>query len=109
MEILDKFIENLEDEELVVDIESLIEGDELRYWEKWVSLFEDMVPSRIPSFLKYASANIKLTREDEIILLAYVKHIELQMERAKEFYDSAKDGTIKELNPLDDYEGPSYG
>ena len=102
MEILDKFVENLEDEELVVDIESLIEGDELRYWEKWVSLFEDMVPSSIPSFLKYASANIKLTREDEIILLAYVKHIELQMERAKEFMESQPKKT-------DEYGGPAYG
>ena len=102
MEILDKFVENLEDEESVVDIESLIKGDDLRFWEKWVSLFEDMIPSKIPSFLKYASANIKLTREDEIILLAYVKHIELQMERAKEFMESQP----KEAN---EYEGPSYG
>ena len=85
MKILDKFVENLEDEESVVDIESLIKGDDLRFWEKWVSLFEDMIPSKIPSFLQYAAANIKLTREDEIVLLAYVKHIELQMERAKEF------------------------
>ena len=102
MEILDKFVKNLEDEESVVDIESLIKGDDLRFWEKWVSLFEDMIPSKIPSFLKYASANIKLTREDEIILLAYVKHIELQMERAKEFMESQP----KEAN---EYEGPSYG
>ena len=83
MKILDKFVENLEDEESVVDIESLIKGKDLRFWEKWVSLFEDMIPSKIPSFLKFASANIKLTHEDEIILLAYIKHIELQMERAK--------------------------
>jgi hypothetical protein len=61
-----------------------------------------MVPSRIPSFLKYASANIKLTREDEIILLAYVKHIELQMERAKEFYNSKP-------KQSDEYGGPAYG
>ena len=102
MKILDKFVENLEDEESVVDIESLIKGDDLRFWEKWVSLFEDMIPSKIPSFLKYAAANIKLTREDEIVLLAYVKHIELQMERAKEFMES-------QPNQVDDYDGPSYG
>ena len=102
MKILDKFVENLEDEELVVDIESLIKGDELRYWEKWVTLFEDMIPSKIPSFLKYAAANIKLTREDEIVLLAYVKHIELQMERAKEFMESQPKKT-------DEYGGPAYG
>ena len=102
MEILDKFVKNLEDEESVVDIESLIKGDDLRFWEKWVSLFEDMIPSKIPSFLKYASANIKLTREDEIILLAYVKHIELQMERAKEFMET-------QPKEIDDYDGPSYG
>ena len=103
MKILDKFVENLEDEELVVDIESLIKGDDLRFWEKWVSLFEDMIPSKIPSFLKYASANIKLTRDDEIILLAYVKHIELQMERAKEFMET------QPTKEVDDYDGPSYG
>ena len=102
MEILDKFVENLEDEESVVDIESLIKGDDLRFWEKWVSLFEDMIPSKIPSFLKYASANIKLTRDDEIILLAYIKHIELQMERAKEFMET-------QPKEIDDYDGPSYG
>ena len=102
MKILDKFVENLEDEELVVDIESLIKGDELRYWEKWVTLFEDMIPSSIPSFLKYAAANIKLTREDEIVLLAYVKHIELQMERAKEFMES-------QPKQVDEYGGPAYG
>ena len=102
MKILDKFVENLEDEESVVDIESLIKGKDLRFWEKWVSLFEDMIPSKIPSFLKYASANIKLTHEDEIILLAYIKHIELQMERAKEFMES-------QPKEVDDYKGPSYG
>ena len=102
MEILDKFVKNLEDEESVVDIESLIKGDDLRFWEKWVSLFEDMIPSKIPSFLKYASANIKLTRDDEIILLAYIKHIELQMERAKEFMET-------QPKEIDDYDGPSYG
>ena len=102
MKILDKFVENLEDEESVVDIESLIKGADLRFWEKWVSLFEDMIPSKIPSFLKFASANIKLTHEDEIILLAYIKHIELQMERAKEFMES-------QPKEVDDYNGPSYG
>ena len=74
----------------------------MRFWEKWVSLFEDMIPSKIPSFLKFASANIKLTHEDEIILLAYIKHIELQMERAKEFMES-------QPKEVDDYNGPSYG
>jgi hypothetical protein len=102
MKILDKFVENLEDEELVVDIESLIKGDDLRFWEKWVSLFEDMIPSKIPSFLKYAAANIKLTRDDEIVLLAYVKHIELQMERAKEFMES-------QPKAVKGYEGSAYG
>ena len=102
MKILEKFVENLADEESVVDIESLIKGDALRFWEKWVSLFEDMIPSKIPRFLKYAAANIKLTREDEIVLLAYVKHIELQMERAKEFMESQP----KEVG---DYGGPAYG
>ena len=102
MEILDKFVENLEDEESIINIESLIEGDDLRFWEKWVSLFEDLIPSKISSFLKYASANIKLSHEDEIILLAYVKHIELQMERAKEFMESQPAGTK-------DYEGSAYG
>ena len=102
MKILDKFVENLEDEESIVDIESLIKGKDLRFWEKWVSLFEDMIPSKIPSFLKFASANIKLTHEDEIILLAYIKHIELQMERAKEFMES-------QPKEVDDYNGPSYG
>ena len=102
MKILDKFVENLEDEESVVDIESLIKGKYLRFWEKWVSLFEDMIPSKIPSFLKFASANIKLTHEDEIILLAYIKHIELQMERAKEFMES-------QPKQVGDYGGPAYG
>ena len=102
MEILDKFVKNLEDKESIVDIESVIDGDDLRFWEKWVSLFEDMQPSKIPSFLKYASANIKLSRDDEIILLAYVKHIELQMERAKEYMESQPAGTK-------DYEGSAYG
>ena len=102
MKILDKFVENLEDEESVVDIESLIKGKDLRFWEKWVSLFEDMIPSKIPSFLKFASANIKLTHEDEIILLAYIKHIELQMERAKEFMES-------QPKQVGDYGGPAYG
>ena len=102
MKILDKFVENLEDEESVVDIESLIKGDDLRFWEKWVSLFEDMIPSKIPSFLQYAAANIKLTREDEIVLLAYVKHIELQMERAKEFMES-------QPKAVKGYEGSAYG
>ena len=74
MEILDKFLEKLEDDSDSVNMENII-GDEknLRLWEKWVSLFEEFNPHRIPAFLKYTSANIKLSNEDAIVLLLSVK------------------------------------
>ena len=103
MEILDKFIKKLEDDTDSVDIEKIIgEEKSLRHWEKWVSLFEEFSPHHIPSFLKYTSANIKLSKEDAIVLLAYIKHVELQVSRVSEMME-------KESPDEKTFDGKGYG
>ena len=102
MEILDRFVKKLEDDSDSVDIEKIIgEEKSLRHWEKWVSLFEEFSPHHIPSFLKYASANIKLSKEDAIVLLAYIKHVELQVSRVSEMMEEKPDEKI--------FDGKGYG
>jgi hypothetical protein len=104
MEILDKFIKKLEDDTDSVDIEKIIgEEKSLRHWEKWVSLFEEFNPRHMSSFLKYTSANIKLTKEDAIVLLAYVKHVELQVSRVAEMMEASEEPDKKI------FDGKGYG
>ena len=104
MEILDKFIKKLEDDTDTVDIEKIIgEEKSLRHWEKWVSLFEEFNPHHISSFLKYTSANIILTKEDAIVLLAYIKHVELQVSRVSEMMETAEEPDKKI------FDGKGYG
>jgi hypothetical protein len=104
MEILDKFIKKLEDDTDSVDIEKIIgEEESLRHWEKWVSLFEEFNPRHMSSFLKYTSANIKLTKEDAIVLLAYVKHVELQVSRVAEMMEASEEPDKKI------FDGKGYG
>jgi len=104
MEILDKFIKKLEDDTDRVDIEKIIgEEKSLRHWEKWVSLFEEFNPRHMSSFLKYTSANIKLTKEDAIVLLAYVKHVELQVSRVAEMMEASEEPDKKI------FDGKGYG
>ena len=103
MEILDKFVKKLEDDSDSVDIEKIIgEEKSLRHWEKWVSLFEEFNPHHISSFLKYTSANIKLSKEDAIVLLAYVKHVELQVSRVSEMME--QESSDKKI-----FDGKGYG
>ena len=105
MEILDKFIKKLEDDTDSVDIEKIIgEEKSLRHWEKWVSLFEDFNPHHISSFLKYTSANINLTKEDAIVLLAYIKHVELQVSRVAEMMETTEEEPDKKI-----FDGKGYG
>ena len=104
MEILDKFIKKLEDDTDSVDIEKIIgEEKSLRHWEKWVSLFEEFNPRHMSSFLKCTSANIKLTKEDAIVLLAYVKHVELQVSRVAEMMEASEEPDKKI------FDGKGYG
>ena len=104
MKILDKFIKKLEDDTDSVDIEKIIgEEKSLRHWEKWVSLFEEFNPRHISAFLKYTSANINLTKEDAIVLLAYIKHVELQVSRVTEMMETVEEPDKKT------FDGKGYG
>jgi hypothetical protein len=82
MGILEEFLLALEDEEEVIDIKDIIQSSaDRRRWEKWIELFGSVGPDKLKETLNYISANTKMNHQDQLILLAYVKYMEIQVQK----------------------------
>ena len=109
MGILEEFLSALEDDEEVIDIKDIIHSSsDRRRWEKWIELFGSVGPDKLKEALNYISANTKMNHQDQLILLAYVKYMEIQVQKMVGLQEmmegmNENDGESKE------YEGTMYG
>ena len=109
MGILEEFLSALEDDEEVIDIKDIIHSSsDRRRWEKWIELFGSVGPDKLKETLNYISANTKMNHQDQLILLAYVKYMEIQVQKMVGLQEmmegmNENDGESKE------YEGTMYG
>ena len=95
MSILKDFIALVEGEEERVDIRTLFVDDAERHrWEKMVEVFEHIQIDRVSEGLKSVSTKYNLSREEEVIILSYVKFLELMVIKMEQMKDSETKGEV---------------
>ena len=75
--MIDAFLKMMEDESNDIDIKSLFKDKKEQIsWEKMVNIFETIQIDNVSDGLKTISEKYKLTRQEELSILAYVKFLE---------------------------------
>jgi len=84
MTILGDFIELVNSDDKKVDILDLFKDKEERLrWEKLVEVFDTIQIDNISNGLHEVAEKYRLTRDEEITVLAYVKFLELMVMKMK--------------------------
>ena len=84
MSILEDFIKLMDSEENKIDILELFhDKDERLRWEKLVEVFDVIQIDNVTNGLHEVAEKYKLSRDEEITILAYVKFLELMVTRVK--------------------------
>jgi len=83
MNLIDAFIKGLEKEDDKIDLKSILSGkDDLYVWEKFVDIFDSIDIDDVLEGLKKINAKYKLSHDEEITVLAYIKFLELMVTKA---------------------------
>ena len=114
MSILKDFISMVESESDSVDIRKLFKNDEERLrWEKMVEVFEEIQIDRIKEGMLSVSEKYKLSRDEEVNIMAYIKFLELmviKMDALKK--DTLNGSEVSSISPppnASKYEGGMFG
>ena len=103
--MIDAFLKLMEDDSKEIDIKSLFKNKKEQIsWEKMVNIFETIEIDNVSDGLKTISEKYKLTRQEELSILAYVKFLEMMVKKVEIAKDILKDKPIKK-----DYSGSMYG
>ena len=109
-ELLESFMKLAEDNETALSIESLMSEDEKFEWETLVKAFDSIDVMNVGRDLKKISKTYKLSRGQEIGIMAYVKTLEMMIKRAK---DSGAIDMMRDALPVPDnntdYSGSMFG
>jgi|TARA_R110002096_G_scaffold41845_3_gene112941 hypothetical protein len=110
--MIDAFIKLMEDDSENIDIKELFKNKkELIVWEKMVHVFETIQIDNVSEGLKEISMKYKLNRQEELMILAYVKFLELMVYKVS----LAKDIIMKDkrddesTTKAKSYSGSMYG
>ena len=105
--MIDAFLKLMEDDSKEIDIKSLFKNKKEQIsWEKMVNIFETIEIDNVSDGLKTISEKYKLTRQEELSILAYVKFLEMMVAKvnmAKDILKRDKSTKRKE------YSGSMYG
>jgi F0F1-type ATP synthase gamma subunit len=109
MNLIDTFIEGLEEDTDIVDLKDILVKDDLNLWEKYVDIFDSIDIDDVLGSLKKISAKYKLSHNEEITMLAYVKFLEIMVMKASMVrgmdMEHKEEDTTKPKEP----EGNMYG
>ena len=87
MNLIDAFIESLEEDTDRIDLKDILTNkDDLYLWEKYVDIFGSFDLEDVLGSLKNISAKYKLSHKEEITMLAYVKFLEIMVTKASMFH-----------------------
>ena len=105
--MIDAFLKLMEDDSREIDIKSLFKDKKEQIsWEKMVNIFETIEIDNVSDGLKTISEKYKLTRQEELSILAYVKFLEMMVAKV----NMAKDMLNKDISSKKkDYSGSMYG
>jgi len=105
--MIDAFLELMDNEDKEIDIKTLFKNkqEQIR-WEKMVNIFETIEIDNVSDGLRTITEKYKLTRQEELSILAYVKFLEMMVAKV----NVAKDMLTKDKTPKQkDYSGSMYG
>ncbi len=105
--MIDAFLKLMEDDSKEIDIKSLFKDKKEQIsWEKMVNIFETIEIDNVSDGLKIINQKYKLTRQEELNILAYVKFLEMMVAKV----NVAKDILSKDIPPKrKEYSGSMYG
>ena len=110
--MIDAFIKLMEDDSKNIDIKELFKNKkELIVWEKMVHVFEAIQIDNVSEGLKEINLKYKLNRHEELMILAYVKFLELMVYKvslAKDMVMKDK-GDDESTTKAKSYSGSMYG
>ena len=110
MNLIDTFIEGLEEDTDVVDLKDILVKDDLNLWEKYVDIFDSIDIDDVLGSLKKISAKYKLSHKEEITMLAYVKFLEIMVMKAAMVRGmEMEDMEMEKQPPKPEPEGNMYG
>ena len=102
--MIDAFLKLMDDDTKEVDIKTLFKDKKEQIsWEKMVNVFETIEIDNVSDGLRTISEKYKLTRQEELSVLAYVKFLEMMVKKV----EIAKDMLKKNIKK--DYSGSMYG
>ena len=103
--MIDAFLKLMDDDTKEVDIKTLFKDKKEQIsWEKMVNVFETIEIDNVSDGLRTITEKYKLTRQEELSVLAYVKFLEMMVKKVEIAKDILKDKSIKK-----DYSGSMYG
>ena len=113
--MIDAFLELLEDDAKEIDIKVLFKDKEEQHsWEKMVSVFDAIQIDNVSEGLKEVIQKYKLTRQEELTVLAYVKFLEMMVYKvnlAKDIIMQGRevDATVSDDSKSSTYSGSMFG
>ena len=109
MNLIDTFIEGLEEETDKIDLKDILKKDDIYLWEKYVDIFDSIDIDDVLGSLKKISAKYKLSHKEEITMLAYVKFLEIMVMKAAMVRGLEMEGMEEEPTQPKEPEGNMYG
>ena len=93
--MLKEFVELLDTDETLVDIKELLTPADKRRWLKMLDVFENIQIHDIPNGLRFVEENFKFNKTEEITILAYIKFLELMVDKVGKVKDMEKSTTTE--------------
>jgi hypothetical protein len=106
--MIKEFLKELNDrEDGEIDLDAILSNDSNKaVYEKWIQVFSVISPMNILSGLSVVSNSMKMSKRDEVILLAYVKFMEQNM--AKLMADMPKELMKHTKQERGNYDGTMF-
>tara|TARA_R100000458_G_C8256559_1_gene232608 strand:+ start:382 stop:729 length:348 start_codon:yes stop_codon:yes gene_type:complete len=93
MSLIKDFLELVDEDSENITIDSLFESEvERSVYDKWIKIFTDLKPVAIVPMLAQITETYKMSKEEEIIVLAYVKYFEINIMKINKFMQDGLDG-----------------
>jgi len=103
-ELLNSFLQQMQDDSSTVDIKSALSTEELLNWETLVKVFDEIEMDNIAISIEKVNQRYKLERWQEISVLSYIKLLEMMVERMKHLK-----GAVDDLDNVEGYNGSMFG
>ena len=89
--MLKEFVALLDTDESLVDIKELLSPADKRRWLKMLEVFENIQIHDIPNGIRFVEENFKFNKTEEVTILAYIKFLELMVDKVSKVKDITKE------------------